>query len=63
VVGAEETLLDAFRTDVRPLLAVVRQEMGLSPDPLGAFRASGYWERVSAERGSSMGSKSGYPGA
>jgi L-rhamnose isomerase/sugar isomerase len=63
IVLAEETLLDAYRTDVRPLLAEVRAEMGLAPNPLTAFRASGYWERVSAERGGAGSSKSGYPGA
>jgi len=63
IVLAEETLLDAYRTDVRPLLAVVREEMGLAPNPLAAFRASGYWERVSAERGAAAVDASGYPGA
>jgi L-rhamnose isomerase/sugar isomerase len=63
IVLAEETLLDAYRTDVRPLLVEVRAEMGLAPNPLAAFRASGYWERVSAERGGAGSSKSGYPGA
>ncbi len=51
IVGAEETLQSAFQTDVRPLLAVVRQEMGLPDDPLAAFRASGYQERIAEERG------------
>ena len=50
VVAAEETLQAAFQTDVRPLLAAVRQEMGLPLDPLAAFRASGYQERVARER-------------
>jgi L-rhamnose isomerase/sugar isomerase len=50
VVAAEETLQAAFQTDVRPLLAAVRQEMGLPLDPLAAFRASGYQERVAKER-------------
>jgi L-rhamnose isomerase/sugar isomerase len=51
IVGAEETLQAAFQTDVRPLLAVVRQEMGVPEDPLSAFRASGYQERIAEERG------------
>ncbi|HUV94151.1 MAG TPA: L-rhamnose isomerase [Anaerolineae bacterium] len=63
VVTAEETLLRAFRTDVRPLLAAVREEMGLGPDPLAAYRASGYYERVCAEREPMAGEASGYPGA
>lgn len=51
IVWAEETLQTAFQTDVRPLLAVVRQEMGLPEHPLAAFRASGYQERIAEERG------------
>ena len=62
IVLAEETLLNAFRTDVRPLLAAVRSEMGLDVDPLKAYRASGYYEKVVAERGQASGS-SGYPEA
>lgn len=50
IVAAEEMLQDAFQTDVRPLLAVVREEMGVPPDPLGAFRVSGYQERIAKER-------------
>ncbi|MHB1295126.1 MAG: L-rhamnose isomerase [Anaerolineae bacterium] len=63
VVLAEETMLDAFRIDVRPLLACVREEMGLAPDPLAAFRASGYAEKAAAERATAASSSSGYPGA
>ncbi len=51
VVTAETCMQEAFNTDVEPLLKVVREEMGLDPDPLAAFRASGYWAKVSAERG------------
>jgi len=50
IVAAEEILQEAFQTDVRPLLAVVREEMGVPPDPLRAFRASGYQERITKER-------------
>ncbi|MGZ6256984.1 MAG: L-rhamnose isomerase [Candidatus Limnocylindrales bacterium] len=50
VLGANEVLMDAFWTDVRPLLRDVRTEMGLAPDPLAAFASSGYAERVVAER-------------
>jgi L-rhamnose isomerase/sugar isomerase len=63
IVEAEETLLDAFRTDVRPLLAQVRLEMGLEPNPLAAFRASGYMDKVRAERGRRAATGSGYPDA
>lgn len=51
IVTAENCLQEAFNTDVEPLLKVVREEMGLDPNPLEAFRASGYWAKVSRERG------------
>ncbi len=50
VLGANAVLMDAYNTDVRPLLAEVRQDMGLDPDPVGAYRRSGYFEKVRAER-------------
>jgi L-rhamnose isomerase/sugar isomerase len=50
VLGANAVLMDAYNTDVRPLLAEVRQGMGLDPDPVGAYRRSGYFEKVRAER-------------
>jgi L-rhamnose isomerase / sugar isomerase len=50
VLAANGTLMDAYNTDVRPLLAELRTDMGLDPDPLGAYRRSGYGERIVAER-------------
>ncbi|MDQ3870334.1 MAG: L-rhamnose isomerase, partial [Chloroflexota bacterium] len=50
VLGANAVLMDAFDTDVRPLLADVRAEMGLDPDPMAAYARSGYAERIAAER-------------
>lgn len=50
VLGAHAVVMDAYNTDVRPLLAEVREEMGLDPDPLGAYARSGYAERIRAER-------------
>jgi L-rhamnose isomerase/sugar isomerase len=50
VLGANAILMDAFATDVRPLLAEVREEMGLDPDPLSAYYRSGYQQRIEAER-------------
>jgi len=50
VLGAHEALLDAYRTDVRPLCAKARADLGASPDPIADLRASGYAERVAAER-------------
>ena len=52
VIKAEECLKDAYLTDVRPLLEEVRKEMGRDADPLESFRASGYMEKISRERGS-----------
>lgn len=48
VLGAEAILQDAFETDVRPLLAKVRDMQGFHPDPLEAYRESGYAERIGA---------------
>jgi L-rhamnose isomerase / sugar isomerase len=50
VLGANAVLMDAYDTDVRPLLAEVRQEMGLDPDPMAAYARSGYAEGIAAER-------------
>jgi L-rhamnose isomerase/sugar isomerase len=50
VVDAENCLRDAFFTDVRPLLAEWRTAKGLDPDPMRAYRASGYEARVAKER-------------
>jgi L-rhamnose isomerase / sugar isomerase len=52
VLGAHELLLDAYRTDVRPVCATVRAQRGAAEDPVQALRAGGYVERVIAERGS-----------
>ncbi len=50
VLAGHEALLDAYRTDVRPLCARARVELGAAEDPIAALRASGYAERVAAER-------------
>ncbi|WP_330465049.1 L-rhamnose isomerase [Streptomyces longwoodensis] len=50
VLEANAVLMDAYNTDVRPLLAEVREEMGLDPDPIAAYRRSGWAERIVAER-------------
>lgn len=62
VLGAYRVLQTAYETDVRPLLAEVRVRQGLDPDPIAAFRASGYAERVARERIAAA-TSSGYPGA
>lgn len=50
VVRAEEILQAAYRTDVRPLLAAVREELDVPPDPLAAYQASGYFEEICRAR-------------
>ena len=51
LVAAEELFRGAFWMDVKPLLHEWRKAKGLPEDPLAALRASGYVERISAERG------------
>jgi L-rhamnose isomerase/sugar isomerase len=50
VLGAHGVLMDAYNTDVRPLLAALREEQGLHPDPMKAYAASGYAEQIAADR-------------
>jgi L-rhamnose isomerase/sugar isomerase len=53
VLGAHRVLVEAFETDVRPLLASLRERVGVDPDPVEAFRRGGYAERLAGERGTS----------
>ncbi|HET6711401.1 L-rhamnose isomerase [Amycolatopsis sp.] len=50
VLEANAVLMDAYNTDVRPLLAELRTEAGLDPDPIAAYHRSGYQEKIVAER-------------
>ena len=50
VLGANAVLMDAYNTDVRPLLADLRADMGLDPDPVAAYHRSGYGEKIIADR-------------
>ncbi|MGW5481418.1 L-rhamnose isomerase [Streptomyces sp. NPDC004008] len=50
VLGANAVLMDAYNTDVRPLLAEVREDLGLDPDPVAAYHRSGWAETIAAER-------------
>jgi L-rhamnose isomerase/sugar isomerase len=50
VLGANAIYMDAFYTDVRPDLADWRESRGLPRDPVAAYRASGYGERIAADR-------------
>jgi L-rhamnose isomerase/sugar isomerase len=50
VLGANAAFMDAYNTDVRPLLAQLREDMGLDPDPIAAYQRSGYAEKIIADR-------------
>jgi L-rhamnose isomerase/sugar isomerase len=50
VLGANAALMDAYNTDVRPLLASLREEQGLDTDPMNAYARSGYAEKIREER-------------
>jgi len=50
VLAGNDILMDAYNTDVRPLLEEVRKEKGLQPDPKSAYAKSGYQEKIAAER-------------
>ena len=62
VLGAYRVLQSAYETDVRPWLSEARARQGRHPDPIAAFRSSGYAERVARER-VALETSSGYPGA
>jgi len=51
VLGGHELLLDAYRTDVRPICARVRAGLGAAEDPVTTLRSSGWLERAIAQRG------------
>ncbi len=50
VLGAHAVVMDAFNTDVRPMLADLRVEMGLDPDPMSAYARSGWAEQIVVQR-------------
>ncbi len=50
VLLANEIFMDAFSTDVRRDLAGWREDHGLPADPMRAYLASGYQERIEADR-------------
>ena len=51
VLGAHRVLIDAFETDVRPLLGRLRAQLGVAADPVAAFRDGGYADGLALERG------------
>lgn len=62
VLGAQQIMARTFDIDVHPLLMTVREEMGLDPDPIVAFRNSGYDKKIAEERGKAELGGGGYPG-
>jgi L-rhamnose isomerase/sugar isomerase len=48
----------AFRTDVSPILAMARVRSGGAADPVAAYRASGYRDRVASLRPAKAGASS-----
>jgi L-rhamnose isomerase/sugar isomerase len=60
VLRGHEILLDAYNTDVRPLCARVREQLGAEPDPIAAHRSSGYVEAKIRERGEGAGVAGGW---
>ena len=51
VVKCQEILQQAFRTDVRPLVAEARLIAGGALDPIGLFRTSGVRKSLIGRRG------------
>jgi L-rhamnose isomerase/sugar isomerase len=51
VVKAQEILQDAFRTDVRPLVAEARLRAGAALDPIALFRKEKIREQLIKNRG------------
>ena len=55
VLGAHRVLGEAFESDVRPLLGRMRERADVEPDPVAAFRAGGFAERLARERALGVG--------
>ncbi|MCC6423674.1 MAG: sugar isomerase [Phycisphaerales bacterium] len=63
VVDSETCLRNAFFTDVRPLLGEWRKRHNIDPDPLKAYRASGYQQRIAKEREAARAARGGNAGS
>ncbi len=50
VLDAHSVLMDAYSTDVRPLLAELRESQGLDADQYAAYARSGHQQRIERER-------------
>lgn len=51
VLGAHQILTNAFDTDVRPMLAHVRTQMGVPADPMAELSSSGLLAKLAQQRG------------
>lgn len=60
LVAAEELFRGAFWQDVRPIVREWRAARGLPEDPLAALAASGYVQRIGAERGAKLAPATSY---
>lgn len=60
LIDSEELLRSAFQTDVRPVVAEWRESKGIHPNPMKAFRESGYLEQISKVRGSRKQAEASY---
>lgn len=58
VLNSAQLLKRAFRTDVSPILAMARVRAGGAADPVAAYRASGYRDRVASLRPAKAGASS-----
>ena len=59
VLGAHGALMDAFATDVRPLLAEMREEQGFDGDPMQAYVRLGL-RRVRSPRSAASTARPGW---
>lgn len=50
VLGAQQIFMDAFYTDVRPMLADWREARGLPREPMRAYAESGYQQEIEESR-------------
>ncbi len=50
IIPANRLFLEAFLTDVGPIVRMARLEQGLPPDPVVAYDGSGYQEQIERER-------------
>ena len=50
VLGAHRLMMDAFETDVRPLLGEVRTRIGVPADPISELRTSGIEQKLASQR-------------